>query len=86
MFDRLIYPVTILKDLNIRSTYDSTLLFTFLGFEPTVPRTQLFIIIIIFTSIIVFIFDIREPIHDYSLQYQWFIQWNESFEHLSKVP
>jgi hypothetical protein len=72
MFDRLIYPVTILKDLNIGSAYYTTLLFAFLGFE-AVPRAQLFIIIIIVASIIVFIFDIREPIHDYSLQYQWFI-------------
>jgi hypothetical protein len=67
MFDRLIYPVTILKDLNIGSAYYTTLLFTFLDFEPTIPRTQLFIIIIIVASIIVFIFDIWEPIHDYSL-------------------
>jgi hypothetical protein len=68
MFDRLIYPVTILKDLNIGSTYYTSLLFTFLGFE-AVPRTQLFIIIIIVASIIVFIFYIWESIHDYPLQY-----------------
>jgi hypothetical protein len=73
MFDRLIYPVTILKDLNIGSTYYTSLLFAFLHSEATVTRAQLFIIIIIVASIIVFIFDIREPIHDYSLQYQWFI-------------